>query len=312
MGPPVAIVAGAISLLVPALINGFPFVFPDSQDYLVFTPHLNRSPFYGLFIFFVHLNHFIWAPVLVQAIIASHLIWMLTRVHSAQPSYRWFALTVAVLCLFSSLPFFAGFIMADFFTAVMILCVYLVGFHLLELSRLERGYVVLLTCVAIAAHVSHLSLFLVLVGIVGALCLAFRLPPRLTLFRVGLLLVPAILVALAIILNNLVIHRFSACFPSGQSFLLANMIEYGPARLYLEKACPTAGYKICTISDHLPRTAFELLFATDAYQEAWRLCRHARRIEDHRLDHDEILPLGGRPYGNAYRRCFLDGTWAWG
>jgi hypothetical protein len=63
MGPPVAIVAGAISLLVPALINGFPFVFPDSQDYLVFTPHLNRSPFYGLFIFFVHLNHFIWAPV---------------------------------------------------------------------------------------------------------------------------------------------------------------------------------------------------------------------------------------------------------
>jgi hypothetical protein len=58
MGPPVAIVAGAISLLVPALINGFPFVFPDSEDYLVFTPHLHRSPFYELFIFFFHLNHF--------------------------------------------------------------------------------------------------------------------------------------------------------------------------------------------------------------------------------------------------------------
>jgi hypothetical protein len=177
----------------------------------------------------------------VQAIIASHLIWMLTRVHSAQPSYRWFALTVAVLCLFSSLPFFAGFIMADFFTAVMILCVYLVGFQLLELSRLERGYVVLLTCVAIAAHVSHLSLFLVLVGIVGALGLAFRLPPRLTLFRVELLLVPAILVALAIILNHLVIHRVFSLFPAGQSFLLANMIEYGPCQALSGEGMPDGG-----------------------------------------------------------------------
>jgi hypothetical protein len=65
----------------------FPFVFPDSEDYLVFTPHLHRSPFYGLFIFFFHLNRFIWAPVLAQGVIASHLIWVLVRIHAGRASF---------------------------------------------------------------------------------------------------------------------------------------------------------------------------------------------------------------------------------
>ena len=116
-----AIVVGACFFSVPALINGFPFVFPDSADYLVFTPHIYRSPFYGLFIFFFHLDQFIWAPVLAQALIASHLIWVFVRIYAGQPRLRWFASVVLILGLFSSLPFFVGFIMPDFFTAVIIL-----------------------------------------------------------------------------------------------------------------------------------------------------------------------------------------------
>src|SRR5262245_20829572 len=71
LGVVVAISVGATFFLLPALINGFPFVFPDSEDYLVFTP----MP-HSLFIFFFHLNHLIWVPILVQAVIASHLIWV--------------------------------------------------------------------------------------------------------------------------------------------------------------------------------------------------------------------------------------------
>src|SRR6516164_4192976 len=50
-GAAVAISAGAAFLLLPALINGFPFVFPDSEDYLVFKPFPFCQPYFGLFLF---------------------------------------------------------------------------------------------------------------------------------------------------------------------------------------------------------------------------------------------------------------------
>jgi len=63
------VLLGGFVLASPAIMNGFPFIFPDSGDYLVFTPHLYRSPYYGLFIFFFHWKQFIWAPVFMQALV---------------------------------------------------------------------------------------------------------------------------------------------------------------------------------------------------------------------------------------------------
>jgi hypothetical protein len=71
----------------------------------------------------------------------------------------------------------------------------------------------------------------------------------------------------SILLNNIVIHHSFALFPAGQSFLLANMIEHGPARRYLQETCPAADYKICRIAKSLPMTSHELLWAADAYRE---------------------------------------------
>ena len=63
------IAIGAIVLLIPAFINGFPLVYEDSVDYLIFTPRLYRSPFYGIFLFLFHWNRFIWVPIFAQALI---------------------------------------------------------------------------------------------------------------------------------------------------------------------------------------------------------------------------------------------------
>jgi hypothetical protein len=56
------------------------------------------------------------------------------------------------------------------------------------------------------------------------------------------------------------VHRVLSLFPAGQTFLLANMIEWGPARHYLREACPTAGYKICNVIDALPASADRILW----------------------------------------------------
>jgi hypothetical protein len=42
--------------------------------------------------------------------------------------------------------------------------------------------------------------------------------------------------------SNIVIHSIFALYAAGSTLLLANMIEYGPARSYPRGACPAAGY----------------------------------------------------------------------
>jgi hypothetical protein len=258
-----AILTGGFWFSLPALFNGFPFVFPDSVDYLVFTPHIYRSPFYGLFIFFFHLDRFIWAPVFAQALIASHLIWVFVRIYAGEPKLRWFVLIVLMLGLFSSLPFFTGFIMPDFFTSVMILVFYLLGFHTAALGRGEKIYFVLLACVAISAHISHLPQAIALALLVLILRLCLGAPLRNVLRQGAILLVPLALAASATLLNNLLIHRVFALFPAGQTFVLANMIEQGPARHYLQEICPAAGFKLCASSNTLPASSYEFLWSTD-------------------------------------------------
>ena len=204
---------GGFWFSIPALVNGFPFVFPDSVDYLVFTPHIYRSPFYGLFIFFFHLDRFIWAPVFVQALIASHLLWVYVRIYAGEPKLRWFAIIVLTLGLFSSLPFFTGFIMPDFFTSVMILVFYLLGFHAAALGRGEKIYFVLLACVAISAHISHLPQAIALALLVLLLRICLGVPLRCSLRQTAILVVPLALATSATLLNNLLIHRVFALFP---------------------------------------------------------------------------------------------------
>jgi hypothetical protein len=174
---------------------------------------------------------------------------------------------IAILAFFSSLPFFAAFTMPDIFTSIMILVIYLLCFHLPVLSRLEIIYFSLLGCIAITAHISHLPQAFALVSVVLVLHVVFRTPPRSLLIRAGVLSVPLMLSATAILLNNIVIHHSFALFPAGQTYLLANMIEHGPARRYLEETCPAAGYKICSIAKSLPATSQDLLFDTHAYRE---------------------------------------------
>lgn len=146
VAPVLAIVIGAACLLVPALINGFPFLYPDSADYLrSFRPPTFRSPFYGLFIYFFHFNRFVWGPIVAQALIVSHLVWVLVKIYAREYWERCFALSILILCLFSSLPFFVDLVMPDIFTGVLILVFYLLSFHRSALSKLETLYF-LLTC----------------------------------------------------------------------------------------------------------------------------------------------------------------------
>jgi hypothetical protein len=254
-----AIAVATLAFLIPAFLNGFPFLYPDSGDYLVLTPQLYRSPFYSLFLLFAHMNRFIWNAVLVQALMLSWLLFILCRLYSSRPVTT-FLILVALLVPFSSAAYFASFIMADIMTPLMFLALYILAFHLSELSRFDRICVFLFACLAACSHIAHITMGVGLLALIAVLLALTGNSWRMVVRRVGLLSLPIVLSVAALLLNNAVIHCAFTLYPAGNSLLMANLIEAGPGRRYLHDACPEAGYKICQIVDRLPRTANQLLW----------------------------------------------------
>ena len=119
------VVTAAVLVCIPTLLNGFPFIFIDTSDYIILTPRLYRSPFYQLFVFLTGFRISLWHLVAVQAILATHVAYLVFCSFAG----RWLFLpAIAVLVIASSLPVFAGFVMPDIFTGIMFLAVYLLCF----------------------------------------------------------------------------------------------------------------------------------------------------------------------------------------
>ncbi len=184
-----AIVAASIAFLIPALLNGFPFLYPDSGDYLVLTPQLYRSPFYSLFLLFAHMDRFIWNTVLAQALILSWMLFLLCRLYSSRPVAT-FLVLVALLVPFSSAAYFASFLMADIMTPLMFLAMYIMAFHLSELPRIDRACVFLFACLATCSHIAHITMGFGLLALIAVLLALTGNSRRMIARRVGLLSLP--------------------------------------------------------------------------------------------------------------------------
>ena len=122
------IAAMAVLLLLPALANGLPLMFPDSGAYLgVAWAQLwpvDRSGFYGiLFKPFAALptGPGLWLPVIFQAGVVALVLAAVAR--RVVPSATGGLLTglTAALVLLTSLPWHAGQVMPDAFTGPVIL-----------------------------------------------------------------------------------------------------------------------------------------------------------------------------------------------
>lgn len=257
--PAFLILLGAALLMVPSLLNGFPFIFPDSIDYLGTIPLIYRLPFYGAFITFFHWDQFIWGPVIMQCMVVSHLLWLLMKLTSGTPTARIFLPFMALMATLTSLPFFTGFICADIFTPILFLTFYILAFHHRQLSGSLRYYLFLLACISTVMHISNLTLGMLLCFILMALLTLARAPWRESKHSLTLIATPILLGIISVLLFNGLVFKTWSLSPAGQSFFLANMIEYGPARDYLDEACPTIHYPICKYRPY-PQTANELMW----------------------------------------------------
>jgi hypothetical protein len=258
-------------LMAPALWNGFPLVYYDSEDYVEmafsFQPIVWRIMTYGMLCSVARFFGTLWAMPMLHAILVT---WVL---HEAVMGFigRWrhvvFLGVGLALALFTGLPWVSSQLLADVFAGTAVLGIAALAFGE-GLQRWRRIALTVITAIAICVHMSHVGvsagLLIVLVLMWGLSRVLLRMPrPKLGLSALaivtGILLVPTT--------HYFVMGRF-VFSEAGQVLQLALFVQNGIAKKYLDEVCPTGvQLEMCDHKDELPRTADEFLWGDSPFDE---------------------------------------------
>jgi hypothetical protein len=257
------------TFLAPALYNGFPFLFPDSGGYLskVGLSHISGGDhpiYYAWFTRVFDLPIFDhssawpwqwkglspWPSVAVQSLITAWMIWLFASALFGLTQTYQLLLLALLLTLGTSLPWFAGQIMPDIFTALMILALALLWLLYDTLPRVSRMILVLLITAAAAFHQANLLVALWMLPAFGLCALLGWRPSKASIHGILASGIGLTLGAALLLTANLVGGRF-ALSNGGSVFLLARLLEDGTALRYLQDACPQHHFSVCVYLDEL-------------------------------------------------------------
>lgn len=293
------IAAGALLLCLPALLNGAPFVYFDSADYMnmsnrmlhLMQQRLDRSVaptadgslvpagvddnvvFTGRSIYYSGLVWFgkkllgLEGVVIVQALSLAALLVPVTRL--ARPAAGPVAtqLAVLVLCaglgLLSSAGLFVSLMMPDIWAGLLILAVGLTvaaGARLGWPARLALGSVMAL---AALFHTSHLLLLVALTGLLALALIRSGWRRHLGIWSVT---VPAFAVIVGLagsIAFSLFVTWTTGRPPVSRPHVTAHLVDMGPGTQLMRDTCPESGFVLCAYADRLPTNWMDFLFADD-------------------------------------------------
>jgi hypothetical protein len=248
--------AGMMALmLAPAIWNGFPIIFPDTGGYFTapMVQHManGRSALYGLFLI-LGIPLAFWPSVIAQAALMAWLLVVTLRVNGLGGRPYLALGLVALLCIGTSLPWFAGQLMPDILFPAAALSLYLLAYADGALARWERW---LLGAVIAFAMASHMAAAGMAVALIAAMTLTHV--RRLALPRARLTLAAAS-VAAGIVLcpvSNALLTGSFAFTPGGSSFLFGRLVEDGIITRYLKDRCPDPTIRLCDYKDEIQEDA---------------------------------------------------------
>jgi hypothetical protein len=265
------ILIGGLFLLWPALYNGYPLLYSDSHVFIsqpvAGFMNWDKPYIYGPLILLFHAWQTLWLVVMAQALLVSHLLWLVIVTLTPKPQLAQAtvahsglstpALSVAkrhllacgLLAFASTAPWFVSFLMPDIFSAITVLCIFLLGFST-RLNRVETVWLVLLGAVAIAVHLSHLVI--AAACLLGVLCLGVR--------RLAVAVLPLVCAIALLLGTNFYAFQNVAISPHGSVFMLARLSGDGNTKEILEKYCAQKNWYLCAWADRLPTDSDEFLW----------------------------------------------------
>lgn len=319
---PVAVILGALALMAPCFIAGHPDVFPDTSAYHLigqwfaeqaglrldhgfgvvrhhdlayfFTMAGARSPYYGELFFLVTAWGSAWAMAALQALAASALVVLALRVTQRIFRPGQFALTIGILTLASTLPFFVSFMMPDVFLGLAALAAVLLLAYSDRLRRRERWALGLFLAAALTFHATNPPAIMALAA-VGATALVLKAlpgPPA----RAGLAMIVAALgvSAAAAAVYPISVRALAHHELTRPPFLTARVLADGPGRAFLRGACANdSPYVLCRFKD-LPLTdANDILWSVSRRKGVFEPADYATRLalvrEEPRFVRDAFL-----------------------
>lgn len=235
-------------LSVPAILNGYPFLFDDSGTYIRAAidravPE-DRPIYYSVFLLLLHWKA-LWPAVIAQCGAVAALIWLLGFRLFRVTSVAFYAGLAAGLAVASTLPWFAGQIMPDIFAGVLFLALILLVFCWERQSWPERIFCLACVAASVAFHNANLLLALCAAPVFFIVrLLGWRSESRL-IVRAGAIAVAIGVSAAALVGANVYAFHKVTLSPSASTFLLARFIEDGPGIETLKANCPASGWRVC-------------------------------------------------------------------
>jgi hypothetical protein len=155
----------------------------------------------------------------------------------------------AGLSTFTSLSFFSGQVMPDIFTSLVILLSFVTLWGSERLSQREQWAAGTLLVFAIASHLSHLLVYaaLVVLGLLGPMMVE-RTPALWSRFApIALRATAPLIVAVGLVMApNYLLHGEPVLSRSAGLFYFAHLVGQGLAQRYLDRACLTHHYLLCS------------------------------------------------------------------
>lgn len=300
-GDAARVALGAGVLLAPALINGFPFLYFDTESYYLLGQSIlnqlpgmdaaapavdagpvaaagpptadtndsltyagGRSAYYSLLVRLAALLTSFWPVAVIQALLAAWLVWAAVRaLRPARETATYFAI-MAVLTLASSLPYFAALVMPDVFAGLAVLALTLLGLAPGRFGLLEKLGLLAVGAFSLTTHNSNLAL----AGMVLVVLLAIGLwsgAGRGALLRGGGWAAGALVLALGANTGyGTAVSLALGEAPHNPPYLMARVLADGPGRLYLPQACASPPRpEICRHAGKPLDAANDILWSAD-------------------------------------------------
>ncbi|MGB3807538.1 MAG: hypothetical protein WA936_10085 [Erythrobacter sp.] len=206
---------------------------------------------------------------LVQGAIAIWVFFALVPAAALRRSW-WLWTGFALMVVFTALPWFVSYAMPDILGAILPVYYIILLRRIDRMAAWQRWVLALLATAAIAVHYGNQPLAAVLAVVV----LAWRGFEGRFGWRIALMAIGPVVAVLSF---NFAVGAATSDQPTAKSFsaapkrlpiLLARSIEDGPARWYLDDACPQAGYAMCEIFDPMPENITAFLWEQGGYAGA--------------------------------------------
>lgn len=256
----------SILLIIPALYNGYPLTFHDSQYYLyygyleVLPLPIHRPMAYCLFVKNLSFSYSLWFIVITQALIVTYLILMLARYMWKDSWFVKSMLLIISVAFFSGVSNFISQIMPDIFTSVMLLSIVLFILYF-DKSWMVTCIMAILILFSVILHFSNLLTSTVLVILLFVIRIFWS--KSIFTFKKILWLTLIILVGWVIIPTlNYVYGGAFTMSRAGNVFFTGRLIETGIVSEYLHDNCGKKNIPLCKYYKELAITSDSFLWRT--------------------------------------------------